>query len=400
MFDFEDVQTGAKIKVIGVGGGGSNAVNRMIDHKMEGVEFLVINTDLQALDNSPSMNKLQIGVKLTKGLGAGANPEIGRLSAEEEIDRIREIIAGSDMVFLTAGLGGGTGTGASPVIARLAKETDALVVAVVTTPFQFEGRKRMKQAEQGLEELKREVDSIITIPNRRLMDIIDKDTPLFKAFDIADQVLHQAVQGISDLITIDGLINLDFADVRTVMAEKGTALMGTGKGKGERRAIEATKEAISSPLLEDTPLEGARAVLLNITGGDDLTLYEINEASSAIASTASEDANIIFGAVKDSSMKDEIRVTVIATGFDEIDVGVEEDISEAIKIVPPPPSSLSEERDRAQSIFTTYKDKKSAYNRSKKNRDYHEVPSDKMGLVESPDDDDLDFPAFMRRKAD
>ncbi len=399
MFDFEDAATGAKIKVIGVGGGGSNAVNRMIDQKMEGVEFLVINTDMQALDNSPSSRKLQIGVKLTKGLGAGANPEIGRLSAEEEIDRIREIIDGSDMVFLTAGLGGGTGTGASPVIARLAKETDALVVAVVTTPFEFEGRKRMRQAEQGLDELKGEVDSIITIPNRRLMDIIDKDTPLFKAFNIADQVLHQAVQGISDLITIDGLINLDFADVRTVMAEKGTALMGSGRGKGEKRALEATKEAISSPLLEDTPLEGARAVLLNITGGDDLTLYEINEASSAIASSANEDANIIFGAVKDSSMKDEIRVTVIATGFDEPEVGIEEeDINEAIKIVPPPPASSFPE-DKAQSIFTTYKDKKSPY-RSKKNRDYHEVPSDKMGLVDPQDDDDLDFPAFMRRKAD
>ncbi|MGA1868312.1 MAG: cell division protein FtsZ [bacterium] len=399
MFDFEDAVIGAKIKVIGVGGGGSNAVNRMINQKMEGVEFIVINTDLQALDNSPSPHKLQIGTKLTKGLGAGANPEIGRLSAEEELDRIREIIDGADMVFLTAGLGGGTGTGASPVIARIAKETDALVVAVVTTPFLFEGRKRMRQAEQGLSELKSEVDSIITIPNRRLMDIIEKDTPLFKAFDIADQVLHQAVQGISDLITIDGLINLDFADVKTVMSEKGTALMGTGKGKGERRAVEATKEAISSPLLEDTPLDGARAVLLNITGGDDLTLYEINEASSAIAATANEDANIIFGAVKDSSMKDEIRVTVIATGFDELNRIEEEELSEPIKIVPPPPPPPQQE-DKAQSIFTAYKDKKSHF-RPKKNREYHEVPSDRMGLVDSQDeDDDLDFPAFMRRKAD
>src|SRR3954463_10191222 len=308
--------TGARIKVIGVGGGGGNAVNRMIEAGIEGIEFLVANTDLQALKRSRAPIKIQLGGKLTKGLGAGANPDIGRQAALEDTDKVIEALEGADMVFVTTGLGGGTGTGAAPIVASLAAELNALTVAVVTKPFAFEGRKRMQQADRGLAELKDCVDTVITIPNERLLATLERGTSLFDAFHIADDILRQAVQGISDLIIVPGLINLDFADVKTVMQGMGMALMGTGTAAGENRAVEAAKKAISSRLLEDGSIQGARGVLINITGGHDLLLHEVSEASSIIHDAADGEANIIFGAVLDESMRDEIKITVIATGFD------------------------------------------------------------------------------------
>jgi len=315
LFD-EGRRLGASIKVVGVGGGGSNAVNRMIDAGLDGVDFLVANTDVQALEQSKASVKLQIGAKLTKGLGAGANPDVGRQAALEDTDKVIEALEGADMVFVTTGLGGGTGTGAAPIVATLAAELGALTVAVVTKPFAFEGKKRMMQAERGLNDLKECVDTVITIPNERLLATLERGTSLFDAFRIADDILRQAVQGISDLITVPGLINLDFADVRTVMSGMGMALMGTGSARGENRAIEGAKKAISSRLLEDGSIQGARGVLINITGGPDLLLHEVSEASNIIHDVADAEANIIFGAVLDPTMKDEVKVTVIATGFD------------------------------------------------------------------------------------
>ena len=313
----EGLRTGAAIKVVGVGGGGSNAVNRMIAAGLGGVEFLVANTDVQALKQSKASVKIQIGAKLTKGLGAGANPDIGRQAALEDTDKILEALEGADMVFVTTGLGGGTGTGAAPIVASLAAELNALTVAVVTKPFSFEGRKRLGQADRGLQELKECVDTVITIPNERLLATLERGTSLFDAFHIADDILRQAVQGISDLIIVPGLINLDFADVKAVMHGMGMALMGTGCASGENRAVEAAKRAISSRLLEETSIQGARGVLINITGGHDLGLHEVSEASSIIHDAADTDANIIFGAVLDERMKDEVKITVIATGFDK-----------------------------------------------------------------------------------
>ena len=316
MFEFEEnLAHTAKIKVVGAGGGGGNAVKTMIRAKMDGVEFMAANTDVQALQANEAMVKIQLGAKLTKGLGAGSNPDVGRNAALEDIRAIQEALIGSDLVFITAGMGGGTGTGAAPIIARVAKEVGALTVGVVTKPFAFEGRKRQRQAELGIEELKREVDTLITIPNERLLTVAGKDTPMLDAFKMADNILLQAVRGISDLITIPGLINLDFADVRTVMRETGMALMGTGTARGENRALEAAKGAISSPLLENVSISGATGILLNITGSSGMTLFEVNEASKLIQEEAHEEANIIFGAVVDDRMQDEIRVTVIATGF-------------------------------------------------------------------------------------
>lgn len=318
MFEFDDLDQFSKfanIKVIGVGGGGNNAVNRMISSGLRGVEFLTVNTDAQALYLSQAENKIQIGGKLTKGLGAGANPEIGHKAAEENRDELLSALRGADMVFVTAGMGGGTGTGAAPIVAEVAKEVGALTVGVVTKPFTFEGRKRLKQAEQGIANLKSKVDTLITIPNDRLLQVIDKQTSIVEAFRIADDVLRQGVQGISDLIAVPGLINLDFADVKTIMHETGTALMGIGAAGGGSRAADAARMAISSPLLE-TSIEGARGVLLNITGGSSLGLFEVNEAAEIIAQAADPEANIIFGAVIDENMGDEVRVTVIATGFD------------------------------------------------------------------------------------
>jgi len=311
----ETKATGANIKVIGVGGGGSNAVNRMISTNLQGVEFMVANTDCQALKSSHAPLKLQIGSKLTKGLGAGSNPEIGRQAALEDSDKIIEALQGSDMVFITAGLGGGTGTGAVPIIASLASELGALVVGVVTRPFAFEGKKRAEQAETGLHELSGSVDTVICIPNEKLLNSVDKGMPLGAAFLFADDVLRQAVQGISDLITIPGEINLDFADVRTIMSGMGMALMGTGIAAGPTRAVEAAQRAISSPLLEDATIEGARGILINITGGPDMTLHEVAEASSLVQRTAHAEANIIFGTVIDDEMSDQVKITVIATGF-------------------------------------------------------------------------------------
>lgn len=313
----------AQIRVIGVGGGGNNAVNRMIQFGLKGVEFVAVNTDKQALFTSHANQKIQIGEKLTKGLGAGANPEVGQRAAEESREEIMQALKGADMVFITAGMGGGTGTGAAPVIAEIAKELGILTVGVVTKPFLFEGRQRMMNAEKGIQELKERVDTLVTIPNDRLLQIVEKRTSMLEAFRIADDVLRQGVQGISDLIAVPGLVNLDFADVRTIMKERGLAHMGIGRANGEGRALEAAKQAIHSPLLETT-IEGARGVLLNITGSENLSLYEVNEAAELVAQAADPDANIIFGAVIDDNLQDEIRITVIATGFESKGKGKEE----------------------------------------------------------------------------
>src|SRR5262245_38361524 len=312
----EEPYNGARIKVIGVGGGGGNAVNRMVRTGLDGVEFIVANTDLQALKNNAASVKLQIGSKLTKGLGAGADPNVGRNAALEDTETILHALDGADMIFVTTGLGGGTGTGAAPVIASLAAELGALTVAVVTKPFKFEGKKRAVQAERGLEALRDCVDTIITIPNERLLSIIDRSTPLTDAFCTADDVLRQAIQGISDLILVPGLINLDFADVKTIMAGMGLAMMGTGVAEGENRAIEAARKAISSPLLEGASVNGARGVIINVTGGPDLSLIEVSDASTIVQEAADEDANIIFGAVVDPDLRGKVKITVIATGFD------------------------------------------------------------------------------------
>jgi len=305
----------AKIKVIGVGGGGCNAVNRMIESGLKGVEFIVANTDLQVLNNSKAATKLQIGTDLTDGLGAGANPEIGREAALESKSEIEDILRGADMVFVTCGMGGGTGTGASPVIAEIAQDLGALTVGIVTKPFSFEGKKRMEQALQGLEELKKHVDTLIVIPNDRLRELIDKSTPMLEAFREVDNVLHRGVQSISDLIAVAGLVNLDFADVKTVMKDRGNALIGIGVGAGENRAVEAAKQAVSSPLLE-TSISGATDAIINVTGGNNLTLYEVEEAAEVIRSAANTDINTIFGAVINENLNDEVIVTVIATGFE------------------------------------------------------------------------------------
>ncbi|BCV24707.1 MAG TPA: cell division protein FtsZ [Firmicutes bacterium] len=316
MLEFDmDTDRFADIKVIGVGGGGNNAVNRMIASGLKGVEFISVNTDAQALLLSQANRKIQIGEKLTKGLGAGANPDIGKKAAEENRELLQESLKGADMVFVTAGMGGGTGTGASPTVAEVAKEMGALTVGVVTKPFTFEGRRRMMQAEKGIAELKEKVDTLIIIPNDRLLQVVEKRTSIVDAFRVADDVLRQGVQGISDLITVPGLINLDFADVKTIMVDTGSALMGIGRASGENRAVEAARMAISSPLLE-TSIDGAKGVLLNITGGASLGLFEVNEAAAIISEAADPDANIIFGAVIDETMEDEVKVTVIATGFE------------------------------------------------------------------------------------
>ena len=305
----------ARIKVFGVGGGGGNAVNRMIDARLRGIEFITANTDLQALRKNRAPVKMQLGPALTRGLGAGGDPEIGRKAALEDTERILQLLEGADMVFLTAGLGGGTGTGAVPIIASLAAEIGALTVAVVTKPFSFEGRRRMALAERGVDELRGSVDTLITIPNERLLNFVDRGTPLHEAFLIADDVLRQAVQGISDLITVPGEVNVDFADVRSIMTGMGMALMGTGVARGDNRAVEAAQRAISSPLLEETSIEGAKGVLLNVSGGRDLTLYEVAEACRIIQEAVDLDANIISGMVIDETLEDEMKVTVIATGF-------------------------------------------------------------------------------------
>lgn len=317
MLEFDtNMEELANIKVIGVGGGGNNAVNRMIEHGVEGVEFISVNTDSQALNLSNAEVKVQVGGKLTRGLGAGANPEIGKKAAEESKEQLEEVLQGADMVFITAGMGGGTGTGAAPVIASISKELGALTVGVVTRPFSFEGRRRSTQAISGIDSMKSAVDTLIVIPNDRLLEIVDKNTPMLEAFREADNVLRQGVQGISDLIAKPGLINVDFADVKTIMFDKGSALMGIGIATGETRATEAAKKAISSPLLE-TSIDGAHGILMNITGGTNLSLYEVQEAADLVTSAADKEVNVIFGSVINENLNDEIVVTVIATGFDE-----------------------------------------------------------------------------------
>jgi cell division protein FtsZ len=316
MFELEvDVQPAATIKVMGVGGAGGNAVNRMIAAGLRGTEFLIANTDIQALTGSMAQRKLQIGPNLTKGLGSGGDPTVGRRAAEEDEQAIADMLEGADMVFITAGMGGGTGTGAAPVVARVARDQGALTVAVVSRPFEFEGRRRGRQAEEGLEALRSEVDTLIIIPNQRLLHVVGKDTPLTDAFAVADEVLLKATKGISDLVTVPGLVNLDFADVKSIMAAQGNALMGTGRASGPERAAQAAHQAVSSPLLEDVSVAGAQGVLLNITGGRDLTLHEVNEASTVVMEAAGNEANVIFGAVIDPALDGEIVITVIATGF-------------------------------------------------------------------------------------
>ena len=375
--DFSDeLRHGAKIKVIGVGGGGGNAVNRMISADVKGVDFLVANTDAQALQASKAALKIQLGTKLTKGLGSGGNPEIGRRAALEDTEKIIEALEGADMTFVTAGLGGGTGTGGAPIVASLARELGALTVAVVTKPFAFEGKRRMIQAEQGLAELSQAVDTVICIPNERLMQYVDKGTSFFEAFRIADDILRQGVQGISDIITITGIINRDFADIKTIMEGMGYAVMGTAVASGENRAVEATNRAIASPLLEDATINGAQGILLNITGSSKLTLYEVHEASTIVQKAAAENANIIFGAVHDESMGNAVKVTVIATGIKSEKMGVK-----------PLPTLSPALRTAQQSV-------KNALARKEKLPVETQTATLNAGIPE----DDLDVPAFIRRR--
>ena len=397
MIEFdENKNLAAKVKVIGVGGGGNNALSTMISYQLTGVEFIAANTDAQALAANLAPVKLQLGASLTKGLGAGANPEVGRKAALEDVEKVRELLKGADMIFITAGLGGGTGTGGAPVIAEVAREAGALTVAIVTKPFHFEGKKRMKQAEEGLANLRMVADALITIPNQRLLSISGKNMTLLEAFKRADEILYHAAKGISDIIVGQGIINLDFADVRTIMSETGMALMGTGIASGDNRSIEAAQKAISSPLLEDISIEGARGLLINITGGPNMTLSEINEATTLVQKEAHEDANIIWGMVIDEAMKEEIRVTVIATGFGKTEE-----------------KSFSRFRGRTAPISISMRESSWRENNLRENRD---LPTfmrrvkaseryDELKLVESPDfstedEDRFDIPTFMRKQAD
>jgi len=378
MLEFDvDVEQFAQIKVIGVGGGGNNAVNRMIDQNLKGVQFIAINTDKQALYTSRAEYKIQIGEKLTRGLGAGANPDIGSKAAEESRDDIFHALQGADMVFITAGMGGGTGTGAAPIVAQIAKEMGILTVGVVTKPFTFEGKRRLAHAEKGIEELKKRVDTLVTIPNDRLLQVVERRTSIVDAFRIADDVLRQGVQGISDLIAIPGLVNLDFADVKTIMFERGLAHMGIGKASGDHRAAEAARQAIHSPLLETT-INGSKGVLLNITGGTNLMLHEVNEAAEIVSEAADPDANIIFGAVIDENMKDEIRITVIATGFS--DVKFEEIFADSPVHKPHYEPKQSDEKPVAQ---------------TKPSVPVQEPVENTKGF---DPDDELDIPSFLRKK--
>ncbi len=392
----ESRKVGASLKVVGIGGGGCNAVNTMIKAGLKGVEFIGANTDAQALVTCSAPFRVQLGANLTKGLGAGANPEIGRNAILEDKDRLREILSGADMVFITAGLGGGTGTGGAPILASIAKELGALTVAVVTKPFLFEGKRRQRQAEDGLKELRRCVDTLITIPNQRLLNIAGKDMSLLEAFRKADEVLLQAVRGISDLITVEGVINLDFADVRTVMSEMGMALMGTGAASGEKRAVEAAQRAISSPLLEDINITGARGILISVTGGPDLGVLEVNEACMLIKEEADEDANIIFGAVIDEKLKDEMRITVIATGFGRAE-SREESIPESATVPP--------ERGKVVVNFSRKDENRDmpAFLRSEKKTEIQEkIARSARGRTAShpAGEDEYDIPTFLRKQAD
>ncbi len=376
VFELEEAKDNAKIKVIGLGGGGSNAINRMMEARFTGVEFIVANTDVQALRASPAPVKLQLGARLTMGLGAGADPEVGKNAALEDREQIKKLLEGADMVFVTAGLGGGTGTGSAPIVAATAKELGILTVAVVTKPFAFEGGRRSQQAETGLAELRAVVDTLITIPNQRLLAVVDRGTPLVEAFKVADTVLLQAVQGISDLILVPGLINLDFADVRTIMAGMGMALMGAGVGKGEHRALDAAQKAVASPLLDETSIDGARGILINFTGGPDLSLHEVEEAARVVQEAAHEEAHIIFGAVIDPRLQDEVRITVIATGF-------------------------SERKEENQPSGKVVEMQRPSRPGAPASRDWRRrMPSEIRAEGAEPTEEDLDVPAFLRRQAD
>ncbi|QCJ41977.1 cell division protein FtsZ [Bacillus sp. S3] len=375
MLEFDtNLDSLATIKVIGVGGGGNNAVNRMIEHGVQGVEFIAVNTDAQALNLSKAEVKMQIGAKLTRGLGAGANPEVGKKAAEESKEQIEEALRGADMVFVTAGMGGGTGTGAAPVIAQIARDLGALTVGVVTRPFTFEGKKRSNQASGGIGSMKEAVDTLIVIPNDRLLEIVDKSTPMLEAFREADNVLRQGVQGISDLIATPGLINLDFADVKTIMSNKGSALMGIGVAAGENRATEAAKKAINSPLLE-TSIDGAQGVLMNITGGANLSLYEVQEAADIVATATDQEVNMIFGSVINETLKDEIIVTVIATGFNE-------------EVVQPKVSRPSFGQAKP-SVGTVKREHK---------REEPQAPQEPVRNTNASQEDALDIPTFLRNR--
>ena len=373
MFQFEEESLPAVIKVIGVGGGGSNAVSSMVLSEIKGVEFIVVNTDMQALELARVPIKLQIGSKITNGRGAGANPEIGRTAALEDADKIKAALAGADMVFITAGMGGGTGTGAAPVLAGLAREVGALVVGVVTKPFSFEGMNRMQKAEEGIAELKKNVDALIVIPNERLLNLAEKRTTLLDSFRIADGVLGQAVKGISDVVMVPGYVNVDFADVKTVMSIRGRAVMGTGIGRGESRAVDAAHLAIASPLLEDGSIKGARGVLINITGGNELGINELNEATAIIKEEVDPSANIIFGAVINPVMSEELIVTVIATGFDEEGT-----------------------RDRIKRPVANFKEFRASLEKPKRKQEAFDFRNESFGI----DQEDLDKPTFLRRQAD
>jgi cell division protein FtsZ len=394
MFEFDTTKdNAAKIKVLGVGGGGGNAINTMIELGLDNVDFISANTDIQALDNSLAKHKIQLGAQLTKGLGAGAMPEIGKNAAREDQGRIKDFVKGADMVFVTAGMGGGTGTGGAPIVARIAKEEGSLTVGVVTKPFNFEGKKRKKQAESGVEELKKCVDTLIVIPNQRLLGIAGEHVTLKDAFRTADEVLYQAVKGISDLITIHGLVNLDFADVRTIMTGQGMALMGTGLASGEKRALEAASRAISSPLLEDISIDGAKGILINITGSSNLTLHEINEAAMLIQDAAHDDANIIFGAVIDEEMGDTIRVTVIATGFAEKVEKAKEPARIVERVTPAPIQHVGAtvspdlEWERTAQVKPRYSTGSTNWQVNKPQNRYSK-------------DDDYEIPTFLRKQVD
>ena len=396
LFEFDSLsEQKAKIKVIGVGGAGGNAVTRMITTGMEGVDFIAINTDAQDLDNNPAENKIQIGKSLTKGLGAGANSNVGKEAVESDKEAITSLMEGADMVFITAGMGGGTGTGASPVISQIARELGILTVGIVTLPFRFEGPKRMKRASEGMIEMKKACDTLIAIPNQKLMSIVDKSTTLPEAFQMADTILHQATKGISDLINVQGVINLDFADVETIMKNMGEAIMGTGTASGDERAVLAAQHAISSPLLDDASIRGAQGVLVNITGGNNLTLMEANEATSIIFEEAGQDANIIFGAVIDPKLKDELSVTVIATGFNIPKSEIEEvnKIKEDESFKPPRTNQLQEVENKPLHAQKEIDQKEN-------------IDSEKVITFDDTSDSpviygkDLQIPAFIRRRHD
>jgi len=390
MIEFEEEKSfSAKVKIIGIGGGGCNAIDNMIEAKLKGVDFIAANTDAQALSASKAPVKIQLGAKLTKGLGAGANPKVGEEAALEDVDTIKSALMGADMVFVTAGMGGGTGTGGTPIIAKIAKEIGALTVAIVTKPFEFEGKRRMEQADSGISLLKRIADTLITIPNQRLLSVTGKNISFMDAFKVADDILLQAAKGISDLILVRGLINLDFADVRTIMSEMGMALMGTGIASGENKAVNAAQMAISNPLLEELTIDGARGILINISGNTSMTLNEIHEASSLVREAAHEDANIIFGAVVDETLGENVRVTVIATGF-----GKEQEmqIPDIYENVTPLTQRQPDEAEDDSGRHVVFK--------SRKLPEFDEITYTKVGTIDDLNNDEYDVPAFLRKQAD